>query len=154
MIPPVIRLPVCLCLGMTCQLLAAASPVLTPSQFVPVDTSTLMVSRLPYRLENAFPNVSFHEDEPVQVIPWPDSSQGESDHLVVVCHNGKVFRIASDAGATEKQLFLDLSPSLILEGDEHGILGFTFTPSMRRTARSMPPTRHLRLTIPVASDMM
>ena len=103
---------------------ADATPVIGLDGFTAVDTSRLNALPHPYVLEDAFPQLNFGNQRPLQLLSAPD----ESDRVFVLCQEGKVhvFQNLRDADATE--VFLDLSENVSRTGNEEGLLGLAFHP--------------------------
>lgn len=100
------------------------STIQVVSQFTPVDTSKLMALPYPYDLENAFPNINFGNQRPLQVMSAP----GDSEHLFVLCQEGRVHVLTNSSEAAESTTFLDLRDRVSRRGNEEGLLGLAFHP--------------------------
>ncbi len=83
-----------------------------------------MASPYPYVLENAFPNLDFGDQGPLQVLAAP----GDETHLYALCRDGQLYRFENDPKVEQKELFFDISHKVIRDGEEQGLLGFAFHP--------------------------
>ena len=99
--------------------------------FTPVDTSKLMALPYPYVLENAFPQLSFGNQRPLQVLSAP----GDGEHLFVLCQEGRIHVFANDPAASEMKTFLDLRDRVSRRGNEEGLLGIAFHPDYQANGR-------------------
>ncbi|REJ91287.1 MAG: hypothetical protein DWQ34_15140 [Planctomycetota bacterium] len=100
------------------------APAAGRSRFIPVDTSRLTALPYAYQLENAFPQLNFGNQRPLQLLYAPDGTS----RVFVLCQNGKVhaFENREDEHATD--VFLDLSTVVSRSGNEEGLLGLAFHP--------------------------
>ncbi len=97
-------------------------------ELIPVDTSRLLALPYPYEVENAFPNVSFGNQRPLQLLAAPDST----NRLFVVCQEGKIHVFENRADVKSTHVFLDLSDKASRKGNEEGLLGLAFHPKYKQ----------------------
>lgn len=82
-----------------------------------------------YRLENAFPNLSF-----VQPLYLTAAGDG-SGRLFVVEKRGMIHLIENDPGGASSEVFLDLRGRVDDRGGEEGLLGLAFHPDYESNGR-------------------
>ncbi|MCP4784830.1 MAG: hypothetical protein GY903_02065 [Fuerstiella sp.] len=89
-----------------------------------VDTSSLMAVPYDFEPEDAFPNLNFGHQRPIQLLSPP----GDDGRVFVLCQEGKIHVFANDRDVGESHVFLDLGDRVSRGGNEEGLLGVAFHP--------------------------
>lgn len=93
-------------------------------KFTAVDTSRLMVLPYDYDVEDAFPNLDFGHQRPIQLL----SASADDSRVFVLCQEGKVHVFPNSRDVAESRVFLDLKDRVSRRGNEEGLLGIAFHP--------------------------
>lgn len=108
--------------------LSTTSPHAT-AEAAAVDTSALLIPPDPCYLKDSFGQARF--DVPVQLLYPPDDPDG----ILIVCRNGKVYRLSKSAEAALPGTFLDLSDRVSRSVSRQGMLGMAFHPQYSRNRK-------------------
>ncbi len=84
-------------------------------------------SGLPLRAEPAFRGIAFQR--PVFLCAAP----GDDAHVFVVEQAGRILRVARQGDVSESAVFLDISPRVLREDMEEGLLGLAFDPDYAKS---------------------
>ena len=139
-----------LAVGLTVYLVWFSRSAYGLQEFVPVDTSRLLVPPDPpaFDVERVYSKLKFQR--PVELTHAGDGS----NRLFVVEQEGAIRVFEGRPGVREMSVFLDLRDSVSRVGNEEGLLGLAFHPASATTASSSftTPARKTRRSFPASGS--